>query len=332
MISQNDDCRLVMKIPFRKISVSRLATIISTAAFAGSILVISAFIGGCSSGSSSYSSLKNQGILPVSPTNSYLGTNLFLGEEAEKSKILFQFLKSRGAPGAIEIVGQNFGPSRLLLYYPRQQQVYRAELSTAHKGYDWIIRGPYSIDRNDFRKLANLDRARYEDAPIIVNGKAERFGPLPVVVATSAPPKVDRAELERREAEARRIAANKKRLELAKKKAREQKAAAAEPKPTVAGVPQRQEPVLPSSGPLNSDQQALRLSRGLTELSPEGDLIHRVNAEGETLEAIAKWYTGDEAQAKTIAEHNSLSAGAAVPKGARIKIPKALAKTEQAKR
>ena len=268
----------------------------------------------CSSKLKSYPSLVNQGILPVSPSNSYLGTNLFLGSEAAKSRILYQFLKGRGAPGAIEIIEENFKPAYMLLFYPRQTQFYRAELSASKDSYEWILRGPYNIERNDFRKLVNIEQTNYEGSPLIVDGKTEVFvkpTPTPTATATTRPT-LQPTPLKK------------------KTKAVIIKSTGTEEKPLIPTPTPKPFTGIPSGPGLNSDQQAIRLSKGLTELTADGDVLHRVGSSGETLEAIAKWYTGDTAQAKTIAEYNSLAAGSELPKGAKIKIPKAIVKTEQA--
>lgn len=279
-------------------------------------LGVTTIVASCGSKLKAYPTLVNQGIMPISPTNAYLGANLFLGNESEKSSVLYQFLKGRGSPGAIEIIEEDFKPARVLLYYPRELQVYYAELDDKDVRYEWIVRGPYSIAREDFRRLLNVERARYEAAPVIRGGKVERFiaepTPVPVVVPTSRPtPKPTPKK-------------------VLKKKPTPIVAKPAENKESPALPPKEQE--IPSGIPLNSDQQALRMSRGLTELSAEGDPMHRVKGSSETLADIAKWYTGDEAKAKDIAELNSLPVEGTLPAGAKIKIPKGLAKTDQAMR
>lgn len=306
--------RLVMKINFIKIIVS-----VRTLLWISALLLCFSLQIGCSTKLKAYPSLSNQGVLPLSPTNSYLGTNLFLGNEAGRSRILYQFLKGRGAPGAIEIVEKDFQPAKLFMFYPKQVQVYIAELSSAKNHYEWIIRGPYNIARNDFRKLVAIEKSPYEAAPIIINGEIERFvaePPKPVAVPVQA--------------EVRRTpppAPKKKKpiIKVVKPKIEEQ----SDVKTVVDPLSVKTSTEIPTGPGLNSDQQAIRISKGLTELTAEGDLLHSVKVAGESLDSIAKWYTGDTAQAKAIAEFNSLPADATLPRGAKLKIPKALAKTEQ---
>ena len=66
-------------------------------------------------------SLTNQGMLPLSSTNAYLGTNLYLARQAENSDILYNFLDSKGAPAAIEIKEADLSYPRRILYYPKVQ-------------------------------------------------------------------------------------------------------------------------------------------------------------------------------------------------------------------
>ena len=278
------------------------------------LLSCSLILYSCSSGLKSYETLINQGILPISPGNAYLGTNLFLGSETSKSRILREFLRSRGAPGAIEIIEGRFKTTRLSLFYPRQFQVYMADLTSSKNTYEWIIRGPYNMDREDFRKLQAVEKTNYESAPFIVDGQIERFvkeipTPVPTPIPTLQP--------------------TNKPTPPKKKVKRETKVALSE---TAPAIPTQGIAVIPSGPGLNSDQQAIRVSKGLTELTPEGDILHKVGNASETLETIAKWYTGDPAQAKTIAEFNAIPAGSELPKGAKLKIPKAIVKNEKALR
>lgn len=269
---------------------------------------------GCSSGLKSYQTLVNQGILPISPGNAYLGTNLFLGSETSKSRVLREFLHSRGAPGAIEIIEERFKSPQMRLFYPRQFQVYLADLATTKNTHEWIIRGPFNIEREDFRKLQSIEKTNYEAAPFIVDGEIERFikatpTPLPTVVPTPQP--------------TIKPPPAKKKIKTPLKTVPSEKAEIA---------PTQGITLIPSGPGLNSDQQAIRVSKGLTELTPEGDILHKVVNSSETLEVIAKWYTGDPAQAKTIAEFNAIPAGSELPKGAKLKIPKAIVKNEKALR
>ena len=273
----------------------------------------------CSPRLNTFPSLVNKGIMTVSPGNAYLGANLFLGDEAAKSRILFQFLKGRGAPGAIKIVEEDFNRARMSLYYPRQQQVYVADLAAAKHSYEWIVRGPYSINREDYRKILEVDKAYYEAAPIFVNGKIERFVAEPTPVPTKIPTPISTPKPKPTKKKVKAVVTPK------------------IPEGDIGGLnvaveipTPRRSLEIPSGNSLNSDQQAIRVSRGLTELSPEGDLLHRVKSEAESMDSIANWYTGDLAKAKAIAEYNSLPAGTSLPKGAKIKIPKALVKNEKA--
>ena len=64
-------------------------------------LLFLVFLTSCYYKITNYPSLVNQGILPVSKEQAYVGANLFLSREMEQSTFLYNFLKKRGAPDAI---------------------------------------------------------------------------------------------------------------------------------------------------------------------------------------------------------------------------------------
>ncbi len=276
------------------------------------VLILMAFAA-CSSNKGDYNSLVNQGLLPLSPTNAYLGSNLYLGEEAEKSRVLYEFLKGRGAPGAIEIVKHNFKAKSMMLFYPRQSHYYIADLLNDKNSYEWIVKGPYTIDREVFRKMVEIQRNHYEAAPFIIDGKITSFyqpPPTPTArpVLPTATPKAIKKTVKPKPVSTEHLKSS---------------ATPTSAVPTVSSV-------IPSGPGLNSDQQAIRISKGLVELSPTGDLVHKVASDSETFDQIASWYTGDSAKAKAIAEFNGLASGSPLAKGAKIKIPKDISKTDKA--
>ncbi len=87
-----------------------------------------------------------------------MGANLYLAKEMEDSLYLYNFVRSRGSPRAIEIVGKAERSAELLLFYPAKQEVYHAspQLDPMTKAKEWIIRGPYAIDRSRYRAVAQL--------------------------------------------------------------------------------------------------------------------------------------------------------------------------------
>ena len=140
----------------------------------------------CSPRNESFPSLSNKGILPLSTVDSHLGSNLFLAKEMEKSSYLFNFLKSRGAPMAIEIVEPLFSRPRLLLFYPREKEVYAADIQQEERSRQWIVRGPFSIERKDYRELMGLE-ASFNGVPVfVVWNKEYRFQQTPTVKVVTA--------------------------------------------------------------------------------------------------------------------------------------------------
>jgi hypothetical protein len=256
--------------------------------------------------------LANRGILPLSTNEPFLGSNIFLAQEMQRSSYLHNFIKNKGGPAAIELT-QDFGkPPHMVLFYPRKREVYAAErvIKKGQSGkinvQEWIIRGPYAIERKDYRELASMDLSMQGEPVFYLWGKQVRFGAekpasrIPEAVLTPVLPPT--------------------------------------PPPTPKPTPVKKKPAVIKSGgeaedpeiknfkPLNSDQQAIRIAQGYAERSSNGDVIHTVKKENETLAMIAKWYTGSEGNAAELASLNGLSPELIVPQGARVRVPMRLLK------
>jgi hypothetical protein len=250
----------------------------------------------CTPSLEKFNSLANQGILPLSNDNPHVGANLFLAQEAERSSYLMNFLKQRGGPTAIEILTEGRLEPTIILFYPLQKEVYAADLSREAQSYQWLIRGPFMMERQDYRDLNGMGVAFAAEPLFLVRGQKIRFGGKPVVTNE-----------------------------------RELLPVVPTPLPTPIRKPTRKvirapEPTQTPFKAMNSDQQALSLSQGFAERAENGDLIHVVNGDNEKLEELVKWYTGSQSNASTIAAKNSLSTGAILTKGTRITIPFTLVK------
>ena len=248
---------------------------------------------GCSS--STFSSLINQGVLSLSSDNPYLGSNLFLSKEIESSAYLFNFFQAKGSPTAIELRDKS-GELEVRMFYPREKEMYIARAHESDRRKEWIVRGPYAIDRQYSRELTLMENAAHDDAVFDLWGKEHRFRTsaqpersevlIPVFVPTPTPAPTP--------------------------KPRVKKAAT----PTPAGTPT-------PAAPMNFDQEALRSRSELAERNPSGDVIHTVKAVNETISQIATWYTGSADNAKLIAEKNGMQPDATLSVGAKITIPAA---------
>lgn len=267
----------------------------------------------------SYPALANKGILALSGSNPYIGANLFLGKELENSPYLYSFFQSQGAPTAIELVQNAFDPAYMLLFYYPRKEVYIAELQKVSGLREWITRGPYAIERDDYRSLGRIQAGIKSEALFVVNGKHVRFRfteqsrsvrsykpPLPKQ-PTATPIPVTKA----------------KKQQTPKVKSEKPKT---EAKPTV--VPTQAPPSTNAKEfrPLNADQQALNMAKGYAERASNGDVLHSVKSEDETISKIAGWYTGSEANAKEIASANGLDESKSLSPGMRIRIPLSIVK------
>ena len=267
---------------------------------------------GCASRVGSYPTLIGAGILGLSTTNPYLGANVFLAGELEHSRFLFNFFKGNGAPTAIELIEPAFESTRLLMYYPAKREVYAADLQKRQGRREWIIRGPFAIEREDFQTLVRLEASLNGDPVFLLWGSPYRFSRgdpdrAPKVLRPEVPYQVPTPK------------------PSPKRKPIVHKGDAKRPpeaQPTVI--------VVPPSQTLSSDQQALLMAKGMAERAPNGDLLHVVKGEHEKLTDIAAWYTGQAASAEEIAQVNGIQADAGLQKGSKIRIPAGLVKEPRA--
>lgn len=140
--------------------------------------VISVIVGssGCSSNTPAFDGIANRGVTPVSPHNPFMGANVFLAQEMEKSGYLYNFMKGRGAPQAIQVRGDSERSSELLMFYSRTLEYYSAvpQRDNQTKITEWIIRGPFPITREHYPYIAPLNSA--QGGAFEVFGKRENFG------------------------------------------------------------------------------------------------------------------------------------------------------------
>lgn len=248
-------------------------------------------------------SLANKGILPLSTNNPYVAANLFIARECEQSTILYNFLKRRGGPTAMELVENQSVYSRMLLFYAQEREVYAAEPSFFADKKEWVIRGPFPLERGDNHTIINLGASSLGEPVFYLWGKEARFrfdkSDQPKIVLnielpppTPAPTAVPRP---------------KKRTG-----------------PVVKVTP---EPTIPA-GPMNLDQQALQMDTPVVGTDAKGNVIHTVKG-SETFGAISSWYTGDSANASVIAQFNKLDPLIPPQAGQKISIPKELVKNSK---
>lgn len=268
----------------------------------------------CVPSNSTYPSLSNQGALGLSTNNPYLGTNLFLSREMESSNYLHNFLRGAGAPVAIEIIDPPLAPTRMLMFYPTKKVVYAADLLVRDESRQWIVQGPFPIDRRDFRNLLQMELSMHGEPVFLINGKQVRYpgernkpNIQRIIEPVIPTPKPTARPVIRRPKP--KVAAE----------AQPQAAAPQVTPSTSVGVD------IPGLGkdfkPLNTDQQAYLMSKGYAERSNDGDVIHSVSSDKETLQEIAKWYTGSEDKAGEIATLNGVKDGTPLVAGTRLRIP-----------
>lgn len=132
---------------------------------------------GCSAAShSTFSSLSEQGILSVSSDNPFVGANIFLASEMEESRYLYNFIKEKGSPQAIELTGREIADCELKLFYSGRQEMYTAvaQFDRSLGAKEWIVRGPYALDRGSYRQVSALPSG--QGGVFQVFGRREVFG------------------------------------------------------------------------------------------------------------------------------------------------------------
>lgn len=262
--------------------------------------VIAVCLAACSTRLGRYPTLENEGILALSRDNPYLGANLLIGGEAERSRIFFEFLEHRGAPSAVRISGSAVRPTEMVLYYSDLQQSYAARQEHMGERLEWIVRGPYPIHRRDYKTLRSIARAGGGEPVFMIRGQQYRFrapasreAPIIVRPVIQPPPPRRPRPSEKKPAESA----------------------------VPSKVPAEVELGFDPRGPLNSDQKAVLQAKGYAPRAAGGEVLHTVSSSGGNLEAIVKWYTGSSNLVGEVAKVNSLDPKAPVPAGTNVKIP-----------
>lgn len=146
------------------------------AALLTAVILVGIGISGCSTNTPAFEGIANRGIMPVSPQSPFVGSNVFLAQEMEKSLYLYNFMKTRGAPQAMQVLGESEMDSELLMFYSREKEYFSAvpgvDPHTTTK--EWIIRGPFPITREHYPHIVHL---RPDQTGVFeVFGKREIFG------------------------------------------------------------------------------------------------------------------------------------------------------------
>ncbi len=267
-------------------------------------LATAAFVVGlaaCANRNPQFSALHDQGLIPVSRDNPYVGTNLYLASEMEQSSYLYNFFKENGVPQAIDIVGGSEDSAELKMFYNGKNQMYVATPIEKRDpaSAEWVIRGPYNIDKNYYRQVSQLSTqtaASFElwgrrETVGGVEAVAEQRVILPAFVPTPKPKPRQKPASSQGNAVAKSPPSD---------------------GPAISGVYTGSQPEL------TLDQQALMESKEHAERSPNGDLIHVVRSATETLGQIANWYAGSGEHAQKIAEKNNLPLDAKLEPGSRV--------------
>ena len=212
------------------------------------------------------------------------------------------------------------------MFYPRENQVYIATKQSQGAGYhQWVVRGPYRQNRFQTRALREVGYPVRGRPVFVYRGKEVRFGRDPRTVVTKLPPVVTPTPKKRRvlPRPAQSGGGKKQAGRKSTTKRTDRKHTATEQHPAVPQVT----PALHSGPeptpfiPKNIDQQALALSLGFAERNLTGDVVHTVQGDDETLQAIALWYTGDEENVTKIAGRNELIQPWVLKAGDRLTIP-----------
>jgi hypothetical protein len=249
----------------------------------------------------------------------------------DQSTFLHNFIESRGAPTALEIEGGRYESTKVILYYPREQSVYTmVPYATENENREWIIRGPFQIERDDYRQVMRHQRQLKTEPVLQIGGVPRRFFAEPdknlpareMLLARIPPTPVPTP---RPKPKPKPVA--KKNTPVIKATPAHGGETEPEPAPTVARDVLATQREIQEVGPFNTDQQAIRNAEGFAERDAiNGDLLHLVRSASETLASLASWYTLAEKNAAEIATYNKLPADKALEIGSMVRIPKHLLK------
>jgi hypothetical protein len=256
--------------------------------------------------------LINSGLLPLSSVDPFVGANVFIAKEMERSSYLYHFIETHGAPDALEIVERTFEPTKALLFYTRDKAVYSMVPRDREKLRQWVIRGPFQMNWKDIKELNRMDHDKRKRPVLYVWGREIRLNEDPVQpVARVIHPKIPPPP---------------------PPKPKKPKAKPT-PKPIPPEVKEKQKELAlltldPAKfKPLTLDQQAILISKGYVERADNGDAVHTVRRNTETLKLIARWYTGSTGNPlEKIAEANGIEPGDPLLPGSTVRVPIAVLK------
>jgi hypothetical protein len=280
-------------------------------------LAISAFIlvgalVGCHSGL--FDPLVGAGPLPISRTNPFVGPNAFLGIEASRSSYLRNLFYRLGGPDAVDISSH----TSMRLIYVRLRSYYLANKDPSESSSEWIIRGPFGMSRSEYRKFARTGLKGFGRPILPFEGRLTTFAittPTPSPTWTPLPVPTVPQRKSRSHGHIHRTAPT------------------ASPTRHIPPIITAAATALPTTAPgtpLTWDQQALALAKAEVIRQPNGDLTHAVSQSGQTLGAIAIWYTGNIENAEKIAENNHIAPDAVLSAGTKVTIPAGLLKKDPA--
>lgn len=297
-------------------------------------LLFLVFLTSCYYKITNYPSLVNQGILPVSKEQAYVGANLFLSREMEQSTFLYNFLKKRGAPDAIEIVRRSFNNDRFFLYYYDAKEVYIADPKILKNNRrEWIIKGPRIPNWRDLKNIRNVMDTSKKDTPFLIDGKEMYF--------SSNVNGINRSNIIENDIDSKIVDVSKlpkvpPQRKIVRKKYTPQKKVVKKVSTEVKKTQSVEAPSVDQSGnedflkdledlttykPINLDKMAIAMSKGYARRDNMGNVVHTVKSYTETLQAISFWYTGNEINAVEIEKFNSLEDASNLKIGQNILIP-----------
>ena len=297
-------------------------------------LLFLVFLTSCYYKITNYPSLVNQGILPVSKEQAYVGANLFLSREMEQSTFLYNFLKKRGAPDAIEIVRRSFNNDRFYLYYYDAKEVYIADPKILKNNRrEWIIKGPRIPNWRDLKNIRNVMDTGKKDTPFLIDGKEMYF--------SSNVNGINRSNIIENDIDSKIVDVSKlpkvpPQRKIVRKKYTPQKKVVKKVSTEVKKTQSVEAHSVDQSGnddflkdledlttykPINLDKMAIAMSKGYARRDNMGNVVHTVKSYTETLQAISFWYTGNEINAVEIEKFNSLEDASNLKIGQNILIP-----------
>lgn len=239
-------------------------------------------------------SLEGKEPLLLSEDNKYLAPNKLVSLLQQESESIRGFIRERGVPDAVRAVDASAKEGKVEFFYLAPDELYRLE---QHQGV-WIVLGPEPIQREYVLPLRQAVRNRMRSGANTAsadNVESNTDSQSPVIEPSSIGPGTGMSS------------------------------SGSPPIEGTTSLPVARKAPSPSEIEALAGKEKLPTAK----INERGDLIHVVVSSQENFQALALWYTYDEANAEKIARINGKALSEKLLPGDTIAIPSYLVKNKK---